>query len=474
MYPMTDSPRKNHMLGKLPMAEYACLVDQLEPVDLACGQVIYEPGMQVDHVYFPTTCTASLVSTTEDGEMSELAMTGHDGFVGVPLVLGGSSMNHRVMVLCAGRAWRMNAEVFCTALDGGTVMQKLALCYVQALITQMTQSIVCGRHHSVMERLCYWLLFNMDASCSDELKVTHEMIAHMLGVRRESVTQAAGRLQASGWISTRRGKITVHDRAGLSTAVCECYGLVNAESQRLLARVAMPEDADSVTSSVALAKGSSAGVSHLASTVWPSGRQQDPDLRFQKYMDVYDFAPVGLVTLNADGHVLETNLAGAILLDVPRSQSCQYDFSSFLHEGVREDFEAFHEEVLSGKCRRHCELVLPATDHRTETIVRVHATVDESGQEVRMVLVDITQDKTMMAQAQARAQHQRMLLEQLPQTLWIKDKDGSFVSAGPSLQAHFQGEWPSDRPWAQGTDFQQYVSPALVAETSWGSASRAF
>ena len=233
-YPMIGSARQNRILAAVPLNHYARLSEHLTPVDLSAGQVICEAGDSLDFVYFPTTCTTSLVSHTADGDSSDLAMMGRDGMVGFSLVLGSSSMNHRVVVQCAGQAYRMPAEVFQVEMTRCSELQQLALCYVQTLITQMAQSIVCIGHHSVSERLCYWLLFNRDALSSDQLNVTHETIANMLGVRREGVTEAAGRLQREGLIKYCRGHIEVLDRDLLESRVCECYQVVKTEFERLL------------------------------------------------------------------------------------------------------------------------------------------------------------------------------------------------------------------------------------------------
>jgi CRP-like cAMP-binding protein len=193
-YPVVDGARKNRILAGIPWVHYARIMEHLKLVDLCQGQVFVESGASLDFVYFPTTCTVSLVSHTADGDSSELAMIGKEGMVGISLVLGNGSANHRAVVQCAGQAFKMPSDVFQSELAHCRELQQLSLNYVQALITQMAQSIVCTGHHSVSERLSYWLLFNQDALGSDHLLVTHETIANMLGVRRESITQALGKL----------------------------------------------------------------------------------------------------------------------------------------------------------------------------------------------------------------------------------------------------------------------------------------
>ena len=414
-YPVTDSARQNRILAGVPLSHYARMSEHLKPIHLAAGQVICESGESLEFVYFPTTCTASLVSHTADGDSSELAMTGRDGMVGVSLVLGSGSTNHRAVVQCAGQAYRMPADVFQAELARCRELQQLALCYVQSLITQMSQSIVCVAHHSVIERLCYWLLFNQDAVCSDQLNVTHETIANMLGVRRESITQALGKLQLAGWVSSGRGKIHIRDRDGLTDSVCECFSLVCNETRRLYQRLERsPEDAEDVCLPEAALEGQDHALLH-------------------KYQDAYDFAPVGFVSLDPQGRVVQTNLAGAIMLDIQRSQRTLSPLVDFMAAPDRALFLDFHQEVLSGKCRRYCEVTLSATAHRAEMVVRIDATLDEMGDECRLVMIDVTEEKKIAAQELAMQRQQQELLARQPFMLWFKDPQGRLISANASL-----------------------------------------
>ena len=375
--PLTDmwrgNPRRNLILGALSDASYNVVAEQLDVVSLSAGQVIHESGDVLQHVYFPTTCTASLLSCTADGETAELALTGRQGLIGVPLVLGCNAMGHSVQVQSTGQAYRMPAERFVRLLRECDELQQLALSYVQSLIAQMAQSIVCSRHHSVSERVSLWMLWNSDGLDSDVLSVTHETIAHMLGVRRESVTQAAGKLQAAGWIRTTRGKVLIQNRAGLLQSVCECYGRIQSDAQQHLHRL------EQLSAGPALRRTHYVMAEDLAA----------PPVDLQKYVDAYDFAPVGFVTLDAQGLVMQTNLAGAIMLDIQRSQCQHMSFVGFLDEKSRPDFLAFHQEVLRGQCRRFCLVSLPATAHRAAMTLRIDATSDESGEENRMVLIDV-------------------------------------------------------------------------------------
>jgi CRP-like cAMP-binding protein len=414
-YPIVEGARHNRILSGIPMSHYARMAEHLKPVDLACGEVIGESGKDLEFVYFPTTCTSSLVSHTQNGDSSELAMIGRDGMVGVHLVLGGVPMNHRVVVQCAGQAYRMPAHVFVEELSQCPPLQRLALCCVQALITQMAQSIVCIGHHSVSERLCYWLLMNSDALLSVQLRVTHEMIANMLGVRRESVTQALGKLQACGWVASGRGKISILDREGLTRSVCECFSQVSQETQRLFDRAGGVPD----------------------TFLWPqTERSEDavvPVQGLQRYQDAYDFAPVGFVSVDAQCRVLQTNLAGAIMLGVQRSQTLTMDFMNFLSSADRAVFKAFHQEVLRGKCRRHCEVRLQDAEHRGELILRIEATLDEDGQECQLVLIDVTEERRAAAETLERERQQQEMLVKQPYMLWFKDPQGHLISANARL-----------------------------------------
>ena len=418
-YPHTDSARQNRILAAIPLSHYTRLAAHLKPVDFLSGQVVCEPGDVLDFVYFPTTSTTSLVSHTHDGDSSELAMIGRDGMVGVMLALGSTAMNYRVVVQCAGQAYRMPAHVFVDELTHCPELQQLALCYVQVLLTQMSQSIVCTGHHSVIERLCYWLLINQESLGSDQLCVTHEMISSMLGVRRESVTQALGKLQAMGHVSSGRGKIKILQREGLVSGVCECYALVGSEKQRLFEHAMHAAAPSQVLSSECSEDG------HLAIA--------DSGASLQKYQDAYDFAPVGFVTLDAQGLVLQTNLAGAIMLDIHRSQKQVKRFLDFMKPSDQPLFSDFHQEVLSGKCRRHCELTLSATNHRPEMVVRIDATLDEEGDACQLVLIDVTQEKHEMAQRLALEHQQQEMLATQPYMLWFKDPEGHLISANSNL-----------------------------------------
>ena len=227
-------PKDNHLLSALPAADYQRVAQHLEPVSLPLGLAVYEFGGTMTHVYFPTNGIISLLYVMENGASAEIAITGKEGLVGISLFMGGSSTSSRAVVQCEGHAYRMPADFLKREFDRGGALQHLLLRYTQALITQMAQTAVCNRHHTVEQQLCRWLLLSIDRLPASELRMTQELIANMLGVRREGVTEAAGRLQHSGLIRYRRGHITVLDRPKLEQRVCECYAVVKKECDRIL------------------------------------------------------------------------------------------------------------------------------------------------------------------------------------------------------------------------------------------------
>jgi CRP-like cAMP-binding protein len=224
----------NHLLAALPADEHERLGAHLEPVQMKLGAVIYESGGELRNVYFPTTAIVSLLYLMESGASAEIAVVGNDGIVGIALFMGGESMPNRAVVQSAGHAWRLNGALLKDEFRRGGALQRLLLRYTQALLTQMAQTAVCNRHHSVDQQLCRWLLLSLDRLPTNELHMTQELIANMLGVRREGVTEAAGKLQKAGLIQYRRGHITVLDRPGLEQQTCECYQVVKTETDRLL------------------------------------------------------------------------------------------------------------------------------------------------------------------------------------------------------------------------------------------------
>ncbi|MBP9906073.1 MAG: Crp/Fnr family transcriptional regulator [Rhodoferax sp.] len=237
---MPSHLNQNHLLAALPAADLQTLAAQLELVPLALGQMLYEPGSQMRHAYFPTSSIVSLHYVTESGASVETAGVGNEGVVGVSLYMGGDTTSSSAVVQTAGQAWRLDRHTLKAEFDRSGALQRLLLRYAQALMTQMAQTAVCNRHHSVEQQLCRWLLLTLDRLPERELVMTQELVASMLGVRRESVTDAAGHLQAAGHIRYRRGHISVLSRSGLEAGACECYGVVKKELDRLLSDVRRP------------------------------------------------------------------------------------------------------------------------------------------------------------------------------------------------------------------------------------------
>jgi len=231
------SPNQNHLLAALPTAEFELFAEHLELVPMLLGDMVYEPGRQLEHVYFPTTSIVSLHYVTESGASAETAGVGNEGVVGVSLFMGGDTTPSSAVVQIAGHAYRLERRLLKREFDRAGLMQRLLLRYTQALITQMCQTAACNRHHSVEQQLCRWLLLTLDRMPTSELIMTQELIGSMLGVRREGITAAAGKLQQAGFIRYRRGHIGVLDRSGLETRTCECYAVVRKELNRLLSDV---------------------------------------------------------------------------------------------------------------------------------------------------------------------------------------------------------------------------------------------
>jgi CRP-like cAMP-binding protein len=231
--PISADAKKNQLLAALPDSEWQRWLPQLELVEMSLGQVIYESGSTLGHVYFPTTAIVSLLYVMEDGASAEIAVVGHEGVVGISLFMGGESTPGRAVVQSAGQGYRLKAQAIKDEFKQAPV-QHLLLRYTQALITQMAQTAVCNRHHSLDQQLCRWLLLSLDRLQGNQLVMTQELIANMLGVRREGVTEGALNLQKAGLISYSRGRITVLDRPGLEQRTCECYAVVKKEYDRLL------------------------------------------------------------------------------------------------------------------------------------------------------------------------------------------------------------------------------------------------
>jgi CRP-like cAMP-binding protein len=235
--PPIHSPNQNHLLAALPAEEFERWLAHLQLVPMPLGEILYEPGEQLQHAYFPTTAIVSLHYVTESGASAEIAGVGNEGIVGISLFMGGDTTPSSAVVQTAGHAYRLERRLLKEEFDRAGPVLRLLLRYTQALITQMTQTAVCNRHHSIEQQLCRWLLMTLDRIPSGELVMTQELVARMLGVRREGITEAAGNLQRAGYIRNRRGHIAVLERSGLEKTTCECYSVVRIEFDRLLAAI---------------------------------------------------------------------------------------------------------------------------------------------------------------------------------------------------------------------------------------------
>ncbi|MET0312632.1 MAG: Crp/Fnr family transcriptional regulator [Burkholderiaceae bacterium] len=233
MYPASD-PRRNHLLAMLPPDDFQRMLPAFERLDLRLGTVLYESGGTMTHFYFPTTAIVSLLHILENGSSAEIAVVGREGLVGISLFMGGGSTPSRAVVQSAGQAYRLPSRMLMQEFNRAGGAMRLSLRYTQALITQMAQTAVCNRHHSLDQQLSRWLLLSLDRLDGNDIVMTQELIANMLGVRREGVTDAALKLQRKGYIRYARGRITVLDRDGLEATACECYSVVKQEYDRLL------------------------------------------------------------------------------------------------------------------------------------------------------------------------------------------------------------------------------------------------
>ena len=237
------SPKQNHLLAALLPAEFERLSPHLGVVEMRLGEILYEPGGQMQHAYFPTTSIVSLHYVMESGASAETAGVGNEGVVGISLFMGGGTTPSSAVVQTAGHGYRLERGKLMEEFNRGGLMHRLLLRYTQALITQMNQTAACNRHHSLEQQLCRWLLLTLDRLSSNELVMTQELVASMLGVRREGITESAGNLQRAGFIRYRRGHIAVIERSGLEATACECYAVVKKELARLLSDVRYRQDA---------------------------------------------------------------------------------------------------------------------------------------------------------------------------------------------------------------------------------------
>ena len=234
---LPHNPSQNHLLAALPTAEFGRIAPDLELVSMRLGESLYEPGVQLQHAYFPTTAIVSLHYILESGSSSEIASVGNEGILGISLFMGGDTTPSSAVVQTAGHGYRLPYRLLKSEFNRAGLLQRLLLRYTQSLLTEMFQIAACNRHHSIEQQLCRWLLLILDRLPSNELIMTQELVASALGVRREGITEAAGKLQRAGLIRYRRGHIAVLERSGLEAVACECYAVLKKESSRLLSAV---------------------------------------------------------------------------------------------------------------------------------------------------------------------------------------------------------------------------------------------
>lgn len=404
-----SSLQANRILPALPPDELSRIADDLELITLPAGRTLYKPGDTPQFAYFPVNCVVSMICTTEDGSTSAVAVTGRDGMLDISLVLGGNTAICKVVVQCEGQAYRLRAEALCWELDQGGNLRRLALGYIEALLAQIAQNVLCNRYHSVEQQLCRWLLLNIDLASGNQLNATQETIANLLGVRREGVTEAARKLKAASLIRYGRGQITVMDRAGLEARVCECYKVVKTEYERLFTNVTAPRRLrpapapQGQQTQARLSQMQELQMHQLELEMDNRALRQayeEADALREKYADIYDFAPVAYFSVDAAGIILQINLAGAILLGLKRSEMTCARFSDSIEPSSLPRFMAFFNAVISGRSRQTCEVTLLATHQRPEAFVKIEAIADDSGTEYRMVVVDITEQ---IRKARARA-----------------------------------------------------------------------
>lgn len=409
-----SQPKQNRILAGLHDSDFERIQNDLEWVSLPAGEVLFKPGHPLEFIYFPISGIISRVFMTQEGSSTELAMTGKDGFVGIPLVLGGGRSAYKAVVQSTAQAYRMRSETFIWELEHTKGFLQPCLAYVQALMTQIAQSVVCHRHHRSEQQLCRWLLLSQDLLGGNQIDMTQEQIANMLGVRRECVTAAAGKLQEAGLIKYSRGRIFVLDRLGIESLVCECYHMVKSEYDRLFSLKAAPRPyererpnpatlrqraekrfQEKPVSSVNSDMNNSRLINELQihqielemNNEELKRAYDETDALRAHYLDVYDFAPIPYLTFDAAGSILEMNLAAAIMLCIKRSHKGRHHFDALLTEASAQAFHHFLQETLNGMMSR-CEVNLRSNQHHAETPIKLEGVPDESGQECRVIMLN--------------------------------------------------------------------------------------
>ena len=479
---------RNSILAAIPDDERGRLLPDLDCVVLDQGQILYEPGGANEYIYFPKSCVASLVLSAGNGTSAGLATVGNSGLLGLPLILSGESSAHHAVVHLGGEACRISAEILRWEFSQGQSLAKIIMRYAQALMSQMAQSAVCNRLHTVDQQLCRWLLVNLDRVDGNELHITQGHIANLLGVRREGISEAASKLQANGLIHYRRGNIAILDRLGIEARACECYAVVKAEYMRMFSAPLLNRTSRRVRPNPAnlrrRAEDRRQSREFSVPTVTPCDdrllhelqvRQIELEMQREeleqaytqahelnkRYADLYDFAPVGYVTIDGAGTIIEINLSAAILLGLKRSEACLRQFVEVLAPAQRVGFNRFVEQVRTSQMQITCELALIPTTRRPKGFIRIQAVTDDSGDECRMVIVDITAEHLAEEKVRERDYYQRALLDNFPFMVWLKDEQSRFLAVNTPFARNFG--WSSAADLVGKTDFDT-TTPSL-AET---------
>lgn len=473
-------PRYNKILAALPVAEYGRLLPFLECVEVAQGDILGE-GEGV--LYFPVSMVAALVGATESGATGQLALVGNDGLIGAVAALGGECLARRFVVVTAGEAYRLRGEAAAWELEQHGSFFRLAMRYMQSLFVRLSQTALCNLHHSVEQRLCRWLLNLLDYAPGDRLAMTHAFMATQLGVRREAVSEAAARLQTAGLIEYQRGIVRILDRSGLETRACSCYAEEQAQCGRLFASQPDVAIRHRIRPSPASLRQRAEERFRTSERTMPRSladmgkildeleiRRYELEIQNEeiaqsyaeadslraRYADLYDFSPVAYVTVDAHGGLRQTNLAGAILIGVKRSEVGRYRFCNFVHPEHHAAFDDFLGRVLAGRVDQRCEIVLAATARHGPATVILDGVADEDATECRMVLTDVTAQREAERRIREKEQYLQALLDNFPFMVWLKDRESRFLAVNQPLAT----------AWG-------YDSPAhLVGKTDFDSTAR--
>ena len=484
---LPNTPKENLLLAALPLVDYLRMEHELEMVNLTVGEVIHEAGEVLDFLYFPVSCIVSLRPITQDGASSELAIVGNDGMVGVSAVLGEARSAHQAVVQSAGYAYRIGIEQVPRELDQGRALLRVALQYVQALMTQMEQNALCYRHHSVEQQVCRRILLGQDQTLGAELNITQASICDALGLRPDAVAEVVGSLQADGLIIDSRGSIQILDRSSLEARACKCcvaprkiatgfsQGVPYAQNppgERLtpetLRKSAEDRQQPTLSSAAKLPADTHRLVHELQVHQIELELQNEAlvqayaeaEAARERYVEIYDFSPSAFITVDAMGAICQINLAGANLLGIKRNESRRYRFGASVAPESVAVFNQFLEKVLRERSRQGCEITLSATAQRPAAIITIDAVPDKNGQECRMVVADVTHERLAARRLREREQYQRALLDTFPFIVWLKDEQSRFLSVNEPFAATFG--WPSADSLVGKTDLD--IAPQELAE----------